>query len=200
MRKTESSSVAIAANQRSPWRRWLLLLAFVLMGVGVVCVESGGRIAGMGALCAAVGMFFWIGYVMNPREYVRAVDRRYKREFTAAMTAYVLMMLFVWPLAAQTQLLWVKALIALLPVVPIALVIRAMVRFVLGSDELQRRLHLEALALATGVIGLLSMALGFQIAAKVIALDGTILFWVYPGLCVVYGTAHCWAERRYRAE
>ncbi|WP_266159224.1 hypothetical protein [Dyella silvatica] len=196
--KTKSTWATDAAATRLPGRRWLLPLALVLIGTGLLCLTRDERwLHGLGG--ALLGLAMVLGYLDKMvRSGPRQVDKRYRREFTAAMTAYVLTMLFVWPLQKQTDQTWVVALIALLPMLPLSLLIRAMVRLVLGSDELQRRLHLEALAIASGVIGLLSMALGFQIAAKVITLDGTILFMVYPGLCFVYGLARCWTEWRYR--
>lgn len=215
MTKTSSDHSPVPEKDSSPWasylastilsgQRWWLLLALTFMGTGLFCVTrdeislhgAGGLMLGM-----AIVLFAYVGYkVKVARVGQRQVELRYQREFTAAMTAYVLMMLFVWPLQKQTHQTWVVALIALLPMVPLTLVIRAMGRLVLGSDEFQRRLHLEALAIATGVVGLVSMALGFQVAAKVITLDGTILFMVYPGLCLVYGLARCWTQWRYRGE
>lgn len=131
---------------------------------------------------------------MLPR---RGIYRRYYREFFPAMLAYVAIMLFGWPYLSHVDDPVLKAVLALLPVVPIALVIRAMVRLVLGSDELEQRTHLVGLAVATALVAVLSLAGGFLAAAHVVALDGTILLWVFPVMMVAYSAGRGWANRRY---
>jgi hypothetical protein len=127
----------------------------------------------------------------------RPVYRRYLREFLPAMGAYVLVMLLLWPLVPHVQNPWLKGALALAPVLPLALAVRAMVRLVLGSDELEQRVHLIGLAAATAIVGVASMAGGFLVAAHVIVLDGTSLFAVFPALVVIYSLARGWAGRRY---
>jgi hypothetical protein len=127
----------------------------------------------------------------------RPIYRRYLREFLPAMAAYMLIMILLWPQVAHVQDTWLKALLALTPVLPMALVVRAMVRLVLGSDELEQRIHLIGLAAATAVVGVASMAGGFLAAAHVVVVDGTVLFSIFPALVVVYSFARSWAGRRY---
>ena len=127
----------------------------------------------------------------------RGVYRRYYREFFPAMTAYVAIMLFAWPYLGHIDSPVLKGALALLPVVPIALVIRAMVRLVLGSDELEQRTHLVGLAVATAVVGVVSLGGGFLAAAHVVSMDGTILLWVFPLLMLAYAAGRSWANRRY---
>lgn len=80
---------------------------------------------------------------------------------------------------------------------PVLFVVRAKVRLVLGSDELEQRIHLIGLAVATTVVSTLSLVGGFLAAADVIQLDGTILIWVWPTLMLVYAAGRGWASRRY---
>lgn len=127
----------------------------------------------------------------------RPVYRRYLREFLPAMGVYMLIMLLLWPRVPDVQNPWLKAALALSPVLPMAFVVRAMVRLVLGSDELEQRIHLIGLAAATAIVGVASMAVGFLVAAHVIALDGTVLFSIFPALVFVYSFARGWAARRY---
>ena len=127
----------------------------------------------------------------------RPAYRRYLREFLPAMAVYLLIMVLLWPRVSEMHTPWVKAALALTPVVPMALVVRAMVRLVLGSDELEQRIHLIGLAAATAIVGVASIAGGFLVAAHVVALDGTILFAVFPALVFIYSLARGWAGRRY---
>src|SRR5690606_23804348 len=48
-----------------------------------------------------------------------------------------------------------RVLVALLPVPPIAFVLRAVVRYIRGVDEMQQRIELEAVSLATALVALL---------------------------------------------
>lgn len=127
----------------------------------------------------------------------RSVYRRYRREFFPAIVGYMLVMVLLWPQVHHVRDPLLKGLLALVPVLPMVLVIRAMVRLVLGSDELEQRIHLIGLAVSTALVGTLSMVGGFLAAAGVVAFDGTILIWVFPALVIVYGMARGWAGRRY---
>ena len=46
-------------------------------------------------------------------------------------------------------------------------------------------------------VSALSMVGGFLCATKVIALDGDVLIWIYPVLCIVFGITHVLLSRRY---
>ena len=128
----------------------------------------------------------------------RSVHKRYQREFWPAMAAYVAIMFLLWPLLPRLHdNALLKIALALLPVVPVLFVVRAMVRLVLGSDELEQRTHLIGLAIAATVVSTLSLAGGFLAAAGVIRLDGAVLIYVWPVLVVVYAAGRAWASRRY---
>jgi hypothetical protein len=127
----------------------------------------------------------------------RSIHQRYQREFWPAMAAYMAIMFLLWPLLPQVHNELLKIALAVLPVLPVLFVVRAMVRLVLGSDELEQRIHLIGLAIAATVVSTLSLVGGFLAAADVIKLDGAILIWVWPILVVVYAAGRGWASRRY---
>ncbi len=127
----------------------------------------------------------------------RSIHQRYQREFWPAMVAYVAIMFLLWPLLPQVHNELLKIALAVLPVVPVLFVVRAMIRLVLGSDELEQRIHLIGLAIATTAVSTLSLTGGFLAAAGVLKLDGAILIWVWPTLVVVYALGRGWASRRY---
>ena len=122
----------------------------------------------------------------------RAVYRRYRREFGWSMVAYVVVMLLVFPLTRDVTSPTLKWMLALLPMVPIGFAVRAMVRLVLGSDELEQRQHLVGLAVAVVVVGMLSLLGGFLHAAGVIHLSGDVLLWVFPALAACYDFTRQW--------
>jgi hypothetical protein len=113
------------------------------------------------------------------------------------MLAYILIMLLLWPLLSRVHSELLKIGLALLPVIFVLLVVRAMVRLVLGSDELEQRIHLIGLAIAATVVSALSLVGGFLAAAGVVRLDGDILLWVWPALVLIYAVGRGWASRRY---
>lgn len=128
---------------------------------------------------------------------MRAVEKRYLREFLPAMVAYTVVMLTVWPLVRTTDDRLMRTLIALAPVIPVLFAVRAIIRQILGSDEMMQRLHLEALAISAGIVAVVSLTGGFLAAAQVINLDGSILLWVFPALAGTFGLARVIATRRY---
>ena len=125
--------------------------------------------------------------------------RRYLREFIPAMVGYMVLLVVSMLLLKRVEDHALRAVIALLPVAPIALTLRAIVRYIRDADELQRRIELEAVSLATALISLAYMAAGFLQLAKVIDIpSGVAMIWVFPLLCATYGLLKAVIARRYR--
>ena len=127
-----------------------------------------------------------------------ALRRRYLREFLPAMALYVVaLLLSVW-LLKRIDHVALRALVALLPVPPVAFAVRAMMRYIRDADELQRRIEVEALAIATACVSLGYLAAGFLQTAKVIDVpSGAAMIWVFPLVCLAYGLAKAAVSRRY---
>jgi hypothetical protein len=127
-----------------------------------------------------------------------ALARRYYREFGLPMLLYVGVMLCWKRLLGSVDAHWLRVVVALLPALLVALVIRAVARFVRDSDELQRRIELESIAIAAALISGGYMAAGFLQAAEMIALPASAaMLWVFPLLCMTYGIAKSVNARRY---
>lgn len=89
--------------------------------------------------------------------------------------------------------------VALLPLAPIIWMIRVQVAMILAGDELQRRIDLEAIAIASIGVGLGSLSLALLSVAGVSDVSGrVVLLWVLPALSLSYGVARYWVARRYR--
>lgn len=152
---------------------------------------------GIGGLFMAVLLWWSPGSLGDSA--TRALARRYYREFSPPMAAYAVVMLLWQRLLDSVDALWLRAVIALLPAVLLALVIRAVARFVRDSDELQRRIELESIAIAAGLTCGGYMAAGFLQAAQVIALPASAaMLWVFPALCMTYGVVKVANARRYQ--
>lgn len=196
-------------KRMATWPAWgrKLLLSLIMLGYFAVVAlmtqlhGTAGRVLSLALLVALTWVLAYVSRAAACSEgdgEIRREDRRYIAEFVPAMAVYFALMLFVWPLHRSTEATWLKALIALSPALPVVAIAVSMFRYVTASDEFMQRLHLQALALAAGVVAVLSMALGFLATAKVLNLDGSVLLLVAPGLMLVYGPTLAWAKRRYR--
>jgi len=114
-----------------------------------------------------------------------------------AVTTFVCVWLLKHPLASAPALLRVP--VALLPIAPIVWMIRIQVAMIMARDELQRRIDLEAIAIASIGVGLGSLSLALLTVARVWDVSGrSALLWVLPTLSLCYGVARYWVARRYR--
>lgn len=128
-----------------------------------------------------------------------SLRRRYLREFTPAMAAYVVGLFASMWLLKRVDEPALRAVIALLPVAPVVFVVRAIIRYIRDADELQRQIELESVSLATALVSMLYLAGGFLQMAKVIDIPaGVAMFWVFPLICLSYGLVKTVVARRYR--
>ncbi len=174
----------------------------VLGGMAALGLDAGlgwaaaGRLGTVMLLIGAI----WLGSAyFASDEPMRRSQRRYLREFFFAMLAYLVMVFAFKPLLGLVESDLLRALIALLPVLPIVFVVRAMVRKLLDGDELERRMQLEAISIASISVGLLSFTAGFLHVAGVFHFDNALLM-VLPGLFLAYGLALWWVRRRYQGQ
>ena len=185
-------------------RRMLLILGSLAVILGIILLGAGAwsgsrsvRWGGVSAL--ATGVIWLVCARFTHEEPMRAAQRRYLREFFPAMAAYVLLLFVSLALLEHVHALPLRVVIVLLPVLPIVFVVRAMVRLVLASDELERRLQLEAISIASMSVGLLSFAAAFLRGAGLLPIDNGLM-WVLPALFAAYGIANWWVRRRFHGE
>lgn len=127
------------------------------------------------------------------------VTRRYLRELMAAMGAYVVVLsVSIWLLKrVEPQLL--RFLISIAPLLPIGFAVRAIVRYMRGLDEMQQRIELESVGVATACVSMLYMTGGLLQSARLMQVPGDVaMIWVFPLVCTIYGIARAFVARRYR--
>jgi len=178
-------------------------MLLLLGAVGLKRIAPGvpsGAVAIVGCVALALGGY---SILLWRREQAadaatRALSRRYLREYLPAMLGYVVAVLVsVW-LLRRIEAPALRAAVALLPVVPIGLALRATARYIRDVDELQRRIELEAVSLGSVGVGFAYMTAGFLQAARVVNVPAAVaMFWVFPLLCLGYGIAKCLVARRY---
>ena len=145
---------------------------------------------------------------MNPSNFKPAcgpmtpAESRYTRRLMITMTVYVVLLFAVTlslkgPAADWPKLL--KALLVILPVVPLAYFGKAFITYLGECDEMIRRIELEAIGMSSLLVGLLYMASGFLMQARIFSFDGAVVaIWVLPIMCGCYGLTKWLAIRRYR--
>lgn len=92
---------------------------------------------------------------------------------------------------------WVRAGIALIPLIPAVLTVLAFIRDIRLSDEFERRLQLEALAFAFPVTMLLVMTLGLLELAVDLNPEDWSYRHVWPYLWMFWIFGYVLARRRY---
>jgi hypothetical protein len=90
---------------------------------------------------------------------------------------------------------WLQVLVAIAPVVPVIFVLASIVRLLSRIDEMQRRIHLEAMALAAGITALLALTCGFLENAGMPRLSG---FWTFASISLLWAVFAIILQRRYR--
>ena len=121
----------------------------------------------------------------------------HRRHVMVLMLAYVGLLALTWSQVHVTTNLALKVALALSPTVPMCAALWLIAMDIVNGDELQQRVHLIALSIATGVVSAGSFAGGMLCAAGVASLGGDDLIWVLPATCLLYSAARWWVGRRY---
>jgi hypothetical protein len=123
------------------------------------------------------------------------VHRRYAIEFSAAMICYAILLVgSIKLLGSYGGTAW-RYPLALSPVFPAVAVLVAFLRFFRDVDEMEQRIHLEALAFAFGASALATFAYGFLEGVGFPHLNWTF---VWPVMGMFWGVGSFLARRRYR--
>ncbi|HEY3646297.1 MAG TPA: hypothetical protein VGM16_13235 [Gammaproteobacteria bacterium] len=98
---------------------------------------------------------------MNARISPAKASRRYQTQMVVASVTYIALIAGTMDTLRAKPPMTERVLLALLPALPIAWMVWAVIRYLNSADELQRRVHIEALALAAGITAFLSLTYGF---------------------------------------
>lgn len=132
---------------------------------------------------------------------MKPLTRRYLREFVPAMLAYMIVLPISIVLLQQfTMPTAMKVLVVLLPVLPMLLVVRAILRHMLRMDELWQRIQMHAVGVTCGLVGTATFALGFLQGARLVPSFAGEMIWVLPGMLGVWGVATPIISYRYQRD
>ncbi|MDE2270955.1 MAG: hypothetical protein KGJ94_03095 [Xanthomonadaceae bacterium] len=126
----------------------------------------------------------------------RYSHRRYQVHTAILMAVYAMLLVWLWPQMNATHATGLKIVLALTPLLPVVAVVALMARYVMASDELQQRITLLALGIATSVVSAASLVGAFLAMAHVWVTDGSVLVWIFPSLCFVFGLSRILLTRR----
>ncbi len=128
---------------------------------------------------------------------MRAHQKRYLIESVPALGLYLVAMFASASIGKNiaTTPVWERMAIALLPMPAIVWMLIALLRRLLRKDELEPRVELVAIAIASVTVGIASLAWGLLDFAHLIV--PISLFYFLPALMFVYGAVKCVSWRRY---
>lgn len=175
----------------------IALAAGARLGQWPVSVKVIGLLSGLGVGGVLAAALLW--FMPDASDSApKALTRRYLREFIPPMLGYVAVMLVWKRLLDAVDATALRVLIALFPALLLVWIMRAFVRYVRDSDEMQRRIELESGAIAALILSTVYMTLGFLQTADLIQIPAKVaMLWVFPTLCFCYGVAKVVIARRY---
>ena len=127
----------------------------------------------------------------------KLAKRRYLRDMVVAGALYVTFV-FAAALAIRNFDLpqWALVGLALLPVAPALMMLRAYLVHLSAMDEFQRRLQIDALTMSAGLVMFSTFAYGFL--EEWARFPPISLIWVFPVFSFTFGITHIVIRRRYK--
>jgi len=122
--------------------------------------------------------------------------RKYLREFGLAMIAYaIITMISLKILGAGVENQTLRTLTSLSPIIPLIAVCWTILRNVRRSDEMQRTIQIEAMAIALAGTTIITMGYGFL---ESVGYPRITMFAVWPLIAVLWTGGLFYGERRYK--
>ena len=115
----------------------------------------------------------------------KSIMRRYMKELFLSMIAYTVILVVSLTVLKNYEFtkFW-QIIISLLPAIPVAFVILAIMRLLIDSDELQQRVQLLATSFSAAVTGLITFSYGFL---ENVGFPKFPTFFVFPLLIAIWG-------------
>jgi hypothetical protein len=129
---------------------------------------------------------------MNQKQLMQ----RYNKELIGASLIYAIVLIASITLLKKFDFpqIW-RVVISIAPSIPVALVILAIMRLLINSDELQQRIQLFATAFSAAVTGFVTFSYGFL---ENVGFPKFSTFLVFPMLVLIWGLSLRYFEKRYQ--
>jgi hypothetical protein len=127
---------------------------------------------------------------------MRSAAKKYTTRLTIALIIYFVALIGGQQLISSFELSSTfEIVLALLPSLPVIMVVRAVLEFSKSWDELQRQKSLEATLIAFIVVGLGTFSYGFL---EGLGFPKISMIWVFPMLYVTHGVAMVYVTSKYQ--
>lgn len=126
----------------------------------------------------------------------KQVMRRYGRELFLSSIAYAVLLIISIIVLQRFELskFW-QVIITLLPAIPTAFVIIAIMRMLISSDELQQRIQLYAVSFSAALTGFITFSYGFL---ENVGFPRFSTFLIFPMLVAFWGISLGYFSRKYQ--
>jgi O-antigen/teichoic acid export membrane protein len=122
--------------------------------------------------------------------------RRYRIALFIALAAYAIVLFATIALIKRFEPpVPVRVLALLAPLVPVGFMASVFLRYLRQTDEFERRVVTDSLAVAAGITAMLSITYGFL---EVAGLPHPSAWWTWMVLMGSWGVARCFVAGRYR--
>lgn len=126
----------------------------------------------------------------------KQIMSRYGRELALASIAYaILLVASIITLQRFELLKALQVVVALLPAIPTAFVIIAIMRMLISSDELQQRIQLYAVSFSAALTGFITFSYGFL---ENVGFPKFSTFLIFPMLVAFWGISLAYFSRKYQ--
>lgn len=128
---------------------------------------------------------------MNPKQAMR----RYLQEFFFAICGYALALIVSVSILKRYDFAkgW-QILISIIPALPVAFILIALMRLLRDSDELQQRINLHAVTFSAVLTGFITISYGLL---ENVGFPKLPTFAIFPMLCVLWGIGFSYFTTRY---
>ncbi|RMG98074.1 MAG: hypothetical protein D6706_07570 [Chloroflexi bacterium] len=122
--------------------------------------------------------------VIKEETTMNKVMKQYTREFLLAMGLYAILVFGTSYIIHQMENSIWRYPIAILPVLPMILGVVAYLRLLNRIDELQQKIHLNAISLAAGATGIITFTIGFL---QTVGFPDLSWIFIFPLLIALWG-------------
>lgn len=124
------------------------------------------------------------------------VRKRYFKEFLAAMTAYVVVLIgSIWVVENLDLPQAIQGLIAILPILPIFFVIIAILRKLRDSDELHQKVQSNAIIFSAVATAMITFGYGFL---ENVGFPKFPTIWILPMMFMLWGFSLGYFWKKYQ--
>ena len=127
---------------------------------------------------------------------LKEVSRRYNRELIGSIVAYaILLIIVIYLVDGPFESSNLRFILIVLPMLPVIFTVRAIMRYLADTDELERELQLKSLAISLAGTAFITFTYGFL---ERVGLPKISMFSVWPLIAILWVGARFYLNRQYQ--